>query len=66
MCWEKMFTAMVGISEVWWAQAALGAPLDPGTSQLLLLQCLVADTAGEVQRDNSRILMLRAPGNGRG
>lgn len=66
VCWEKMFTAMVVISEVWWAQAALGAPLDPGTSQLLLLQCIVADTPGEVQRDSSRILMLRAPSNGRG
>lgn len=66
MCWEKMFTATVGISEVWWVQAALGAPLDPGTSQLVLLQCIVADTPGEVQHDSSRILMLPAPGNGRG
>lgn len=38
MCWEKKFAARVGVSEVWWAQAALGAPLDPGPSQLLLLQ----------------------------
>lgn len=66
MCWEKMFTATVGISEVWWVQAALGAPLDPGTSQLVLLQCIVAYTPGEVQHDSSRILMLPAPGNGRG
>lgn len=26
----------IGIPAVWWAQAALGAPLSPGTSQLLL------------------------------
>lgn len=28
----------IGISEVWWVQAALGAPLAPGTSQLVLQQ----------------------------
>lgn len=49
----------------WDLRGVVGAG-SPGTSQLLLLQCVVADTAGEVQRDNSRILMLRAPSNGRG
>lgn len=28
----------IGIPEVWWAQAALGAPLALGTSHLLLQQ----------------------------
>lgn len=40
MCWEKMFRATAGISEVWWARAALGAPLDPSTSQLVWLTLL--------------------------
>lgn len=34
-----------GISEVWRVQAALGAPLAPGVSQLVLQQGIVADTS---------------------